>query len=242
MNMKTWFLVAVAVLANASASRAIPIFSPGYIYLGEGNSSAEPFARGSDSMRFQQVYGVDDFLGIPQGGMITRITFRGDGQTGHPFDEVIGSVQINLSTTTKAPDGLSTIFSENVGANDTIVFGPGPLRVIGEGGVSGQVSWGPVIYLAQPFYYSPSLGNLLLDIRTFTGGGPVPLDAVAYVGDSVSILGSGEVNAPTGYAYTLGLATAFEITPVPEPGVAVLVGLGVLALGARACFKHGKES
>src|SRR5678815_4864698 len=99
--------------------------------------------------------------------MITAIRFfyRNDG-----FLNVdITSLQINLSTTSKGPDGLSTVFSENIGANETVVFGPRPAR-FGPGSPLPEYTF----QLDEPFFYDPSAGNLLMDVRNFSGGlGPM---------------------------------------------------------------------
>ena len=80
------------------------------------------------------------------------------------------SVQVNLSTTTRGPDQLSSMFSENVGANDTVVYS-GQLNTDLIGGkYGGPTSWDFEIYpLAKAFLYNPDAGNLLLDVRIFQG-------------------------------------------------------------------------
>ena len=73
-------------------------------------------------------------------------------------------MQINLSTTTERADGLSPIFSENVGADDTVVFGPASWFFPANAGGFFQPS--------RPFRYNPLLGNLLMDVRILDGSGP----------------------------------------------------------------------
>src|SRR6266487_4680604 len=112
------------------------------------------------SVRYQQVYGSTDFQasGVPA-WRITDIIFSTGGG---PLDVNLVNVQINLSTTQKRPDGLSTIFSENVGSDDTVVFS-GSLHLLnGQGD-----SYGTFISLQRSFDYDWHAGNLLLEVRNF---------------------------------------------------------------------------
>src|SRR5439155_473356 len=91
-----------------------------------GGNSADnlPFA---NNYRLQQVCDASQFSAIaPSGGWINAIYFRVDGGV---FTATDPSMQVNLSTTSKGPDGLSSVFAENVGSDDKIVFGPGALTL-----------------------------------------------------------------------------------------------------------------
>ena len=102
-------------------------------------------------MRYQQVYAAADFVNIiPEGGMISHLRFFVDPSSfGFPTGP-LRKIQVNLSTTSKAVDGLSTVFSDNIGANNTTVFGAGSLLFLND----------MTIPLSTPFYYNPQLGNL----------------------------------------------------------------------------------
>lgn len=206
---------------------------------GPGNSSlAGPF-NPSPSSRLQQVYGHggDGFgpISTNYGYLIEGVYFRLDESAG-PFNETFPSVQVDLSTTSRSPDGLSTLFSENIGADQTTVFGPGPLHL------SGTLSGFTVGFMFErSFLYDPAAGNLLLDIRNFGPGNASPLDAFAVVGDSVSTVSNGlDVNAPAGGLATHGLATMFwvDIVPVPEPSAFALLLVGLLGLSWRLHRVH----
>jgi len=143
----------------------------------------------SKPMRYQQVFDASQFSRLnPGGGLINRIAFRGHGP-GIPFTGAVPQLQVNLSTTTKSPDGLSSIFGENVGPNDTQVFsGPFQAAVTFSGD---PTNFEVVINFTTPFYYDPAKGNLLLDVRNLQGGAEVPpndqeLDGTTASGDSVS--------------------------------------------------------
>src|SRR6202030_775909 len=124
----------------------------------------------------------------PGGGLINSIAFRGHGP-GTPFTGTVPQLQVNLSTTTKTPDGLSSTFAKSVGADDTQVFsGPFQTAVTFTGD---PTNFEVVINFTTPFYYDPGKGNLLLDVRNLQGGTEVPpndqeLDGTTENGDSVS--------------------------------------------------------
>jgi hypothetical protein len=76
----------------------------------------------NNSVRYQQVYSASQFPSTSP-LEITQIAFRPDGADTDPsliirFD----SVRIDLSTTSKTPSTLSTVFASNVGADDVTVF------------------------------------------------------------------------------------------------------------------------
>ena len=230
--MKTLALIcfAAGTLVSVEALGAVGVyFPPEAVIVRDGNSSlAGPFNT-STSSRLQQVYAHDAFPdpGFPAAFLIHGIYFRVDENAG-AFDETFPSVQVTLSTTSRGPDGLSTLFSENIGPDQTTVFGPGPLHLSGAG------SGFPVGFMFERTYlYDPSAGNLLVDIRNFGPGNASVLDAFNVLGDSVSIVGNEEVNSPTGSRLTRGLATMFwvDIVPIPEPGAGALLLLGLLAVG-----------
>lgn len=71
------------------------------------------------NVRLQEVYSATHFPSEPI--VITELRFRRDtAQT--PFATTIPSIQFSLSTTTKSPDALSSVFAENLGTNTTVVF------------------------------------------------------------------------------------------------------------------------
>jgi hypothetical protein len=140
-------------------------------------------------IRYQQVFDAAQFSRLtPGGGLINRIAFRGHGP-GVPFTGTVAQLQVNLSTTSKTPDGLSSTFADNVGVDDTQVFsGPFSTAITFTGD---PTNFEVVINFTTPFFYNPVKGNLLLDIRNSQGGVEVPpndqeLDGTSASGDSVS--------------------------------------------------------
>jgi hypothetical protein len=62
-------------------------------------------------MRCQQVYDASQFSQVPtNGGFVTVIYFRVDSFGGYGFGETLPNIQINLSTTGRSADALSTNF------------------------------------------------------------------------------------------------------------------------------------
>ncbi len=177
----------------------------------EGNSgNFNPFNKGTNTMRYQQVYAASQFGTVPVGGAwITAIAFRADAGWGG-FATTLPAIQINLSTTAKAPDGLSVTFTNNVGANDTVVFN-GPLT-LSSAATGNPRAFDIVIPLTTPFFYNPAAGNLLLDVRNTGGGLTTQFDAVNANGDSVSRVDGVPASATSGDPPdSLGLVTQFTL-------------------------------
>lgn len=193
------------------------------------------------SMRYQQAYGASEFGSSPV--LITQILFRPDGNFGSAFNTILPSVQINLSTTSQAIDGLSSVFANNVGSDDTVVLSQGPLSLSSSDspGPGNTRAFDIVINLDTAFLYDPSQGNLLLDVRNFGAGSTTQFDAV-FANDSVSRGYYGNVNAPSGTTDTAGLVTAFTTDSViPEPTTIFVWSLLGLTAGG-ICYKRRRSS
>lgn len=234
----------------AGLAHATVVTTPIGLSGAEGNANnSEPFnigALGLDSQRYQQVFAASEFSALSGPELITQILFRPDGTTGYAFSSTLPNVQIDLSTTAKVPDGLSTVFANNGGGNDTVVFsGALALSSAFTGPAGGPKDFDIIITLMTPFLYDPTAGNLLLDIRNFGGGRTTNFDAQFGVGDSVSRLLANGVGDPTGFEDSLGLVTQFVTAApnqVPEPSTFALVPLGLMLLGLarRRCAKSGR--
>jgi len=169
------------------------------------------------TMRYQQVYNATLFSNVnPANIFVTTLTiFLGNNVIGW----TVPSMQINLSTTAKSAASLSLVFGENVGMDDTVVFGPH--SNLFPGGL--QYAEQP-IHFDRPFRYNPILGNLLLDVRVFDGSGfidprnPSPaLDAYSSPTDEVARAWATNVTASAASgADTLGLFTVIQFSPVPS--------------------------
>lgn len=170
------------------------------------------------SMRYQQVYNASLFTNVDSSLIyISTFTFYLDDFGSGSFAWTITNMQVNLSTTQRAADQLSTNFIENVGADDTVVFGPAR-HDFPDGPPHNRL---PILF-DRPFRYDPSSGNLLLDIRIYNGDGPldmnVPqLNAYNSPSDESSRIWATNVEATAADRVdTTGLDTVIQFSGVPR--------------------------
>jgi hypothetical protein len=152
--------------------------------------------------------------------IITELRFRPDSSAGQAFTTTLASIQFNLSTTTRNPDALSTTYANNVGFDDTVVFS-GALNISSEfiGPPGGSKNFDIIIPLSVPFLYNPAAGNLLLEVRNFSGSSTASaLGGGAIPGDAASRLGGG-LASPTGGADSAVEALQVVYTPTNQPPV-----------------------
>ena len=170
------------------------------------------------SSRYQQVYKASAFSSIDQqGSWITGLFWVSEPASSQgAWGAELPSTEISLGVTPLEPDHLSTDFAQNLGTNLTTVFSRGPL-VLDSGGRNSAVD----VKFQTPFFYNPSEGNLLLEIKNYepTCCFGIPqqsvgaLDAYNVAGDEISRVYTYDVNAATGFADTLGLTTYFVFAP-----------------------------
>jgi len=236
--MKTLMIVAAAMIGCRLARAAIGFSVPSSAVSNTGNSAlAAPFNT-TTSSRLQQVYGASAFptLAPDSAFLIHTMLFRTDEGELTEGNATL-TVEVHLSTTSRAPDALSTTFSQNVGPDDAAVFGLAPLNL----------RWATsqfftAIPLDQGFVYNPAAGNLLLDIRNYTPSTFPELDAYDIVGDSMSVV-LGRADTISGFATSSrGLATFFtvDIVPVPEASTVTLFLVGLLAVGWK--LRRGRRA
>ncbi len=178
----------------------------------------EAFGSGvlASEQRLQEVYGAANF---PPGGLhITEIRFRPDYFYGKPFSNEVVHLEIRLSTTEAPPDGLSGDFSQNIGADETLVFS-GSITLSSQftGPAGGPKDFDIAIPFTTPFTYGPADGNLLVDIRNFTGSSASALSGFSSDGDQASRLYAASANASDGSVDSGADALQLVYTPTAAP-------------------------
>jgi hypothetical protein len=135
--------------------------------------------------------------------LIQEIRYRPSATYGVAFTSTIPNLQLNLSTTGANPEGLSTTFANNRGANDTVVFqGPITLSSRFVGSAGGPKAFDIVFPLRNAFLYDPTAGNLLIELRNFSNNQSSHLDVAGTAGDGAGRMFSVDPNATTGAADT----------------------------------------
>ena len=192
-------------------------------------------------MVYEQVFASNQFSGPIT---IGEMDLRNGVFVNEAFTSTISDIQIFLSTTSAAPDALSTTFASNLGPNNTEVYnGSLTLSSANGAGPGGTHAFDIRIVFQTPFTYNPGAGNLLLFVDNISGAnaavGADFFDAQNTTGDSISrVFGAeGSPSATTGTADSSGLIVQFDpvSSSVPEPATYGTVGvaLGLAALRLR---------
>ena len=93
------------------------------------------------------------------GGWVTAILFRVDASAGHPFTATMHNFQLNLSTTQRSPDDLSTVFSQNVGSDDALVMEPQSLQLFSNGEEERQLLMSYLTFVKPPSFTIPPVAT-----------------------------------------------------------------------------------
>jgi hypothetical protein len=118
--------------------------------------------------------------------VIREIRWRPSARYGQAFSTTISNFQVNLSTTRRAPTGLSSVLASNVGLDDTVVFqGALSLSSAFSGPAGGPKAFDMVLLLSTPFRYDPAAGNLLVDIRNVSGSTATFVDVASGAGGQI---------------------------------------------------------
>jgi hypothetical protein len=149
----------------------------------------------------------------------------------------VTNLQVNISTTSKKADELRPVFAENVGPDETVAFVGTNYIPTGHWGLPTcprPPGYGNPIILDVPFYFNPTYGNLMLELRV-SGVQPYPgppwqvpswwtdgglpynkLDAQTLPGDSISRAAAFSLTTNTAEVVeTSGLVTIFNFATTP---------------------------
>ncbi len=240
--MKRLFAVATVAafgLASSALAGLLEQVVPNANFDVEGNTNnVIPFFFFAGGAHYQQVYANSQFSSFGGPRLITEIVFRPDSDFGEPYSHTLSDIEVRLSSTAAAPDGLSPIFANNVGADDALVYdGAITFSTLDLPGPGNTRAFDVTITLQIGFLYDPTLGrNLLLEVRNRDLDDNFALerimDAENTQGDSVSRLfafGPDSTTATT--VDSLGLITRFQ--HIPGPGALALLGAAGLAIRRR---------
>ena len=181
-------------------------------------------------IHYQQVYAASLFSALPpQGAFLTYAAFIVDcSSTGAGR---ASNFEMRTSTTSRGPDELDSLFAENTGDDEVLEFKSALFSFGQNSAPSCPESRGAVglMLFEIPFFYHPSKGNLLIDIRHsgFVYSNPdrmnPPLaDSQKELGDGISRLAALSLSASTAEIMdTEGLVTYFEFWPTPALKISV---------------------
>lgn len=227
---------AFIALGTVSAAQALTLVAPNAQATVEGNGSSD-FLSANYSTRQQQVFGASQFSSLAGPQYINQISFRPDANAG-AFTSNTPNIRISLSTTQSVPDGLSSIFSQNTGANNTLVYDGSILVTSANAAPAAEPNNFDInLNLQTPFLYDPSQGNLLLDLSSNEGinNFDALIDSTVVPGDSTSGVyfsrfgaNPNPATATTGVVATAGLVTQFTTSATEEQHLFLL----------RPCLQH----
>jgi hypothetical protein len=217
-----------ASMIPTSAAANIIIGNPD---LGSGNSN--PFGNPGTlwGPEYQQVYASSDFSGPIT---IRDLEFFNTQLLGGSPDS--GSYTISLSTTSAQVDNLDfTTLSNNIGANNTVVF-TGSLPSL----VGGELH----LVLSNPFTYNPVSGNLLIDVVSSDAGNTdTKLFLDAMNGDANGIFSRTYSTSGGSFNSGWGLVTGFSTGgAVPEPSTWAMILFGFASLGLCGLSADAQKS
>ena len=224
------FLILCMFLTIDTNAQLTTIYTPPGSHFVDGNSSFD----GSPGYGFQQVFPAEWFSDLPKGGgVIKQVIFRSDSSIFGQRDWAgnVTGVEIGVSTIQKTSASLSPIFAQNLGGDRTLLSKTTDIFLLSNlPGGTGNASEFSLSFGSNKdgFFYDPSAGNLLLDIRGL--GFPFALDAYTSAENVSVTFSSIDHSFSQGKLLQKGLVVLFAFYPVPEPTRVGLFALGVISL------------
>lgn len=234
---RTWAAIAACVLCSLVAKAGTIVVPDEFTGQAGMGSNSAPFSY--ENTRYQQIFSSLEFT---QPLSLTGMAFR-PGTTFLLSSEINFDAEVRLSVTATAPNAMSTVYANNLGATTTTVYqGTTHSLISGTTLPDGSTPFELIFAFSTPFSYDPAQGNLLFEIWTGTtiSGGPLP--GMDMIGSHPIPVGRvyGDRGLSSGYADTAGLIVQFTYadgpvgggggeggggTAVPEPASWLLTGL-----------------
>ncbi len=159
-----WLALTFLYLAGLRLEAATLVLPPDCAGV-DGNSMYANTAPPATGGRCQELYTASCFAGV-KAGVVVRMACRPDRTVTAPRTVVLRGYELRLSTTQRAPGGLSSRFDDNLGPDATLVFsGDITWNTDGSGAAAGPRGFDYVVNFQHPFVYDPTKGNLLLEWR-----------------------------------------------------------------------------
>ncbi|MBE7503634.1 MAG: hypothetical protein HS113_25760 [Verrucomicrobiales bacterium] len=161
-------LVLALALATSGCAvlRGQEIVVPNALAEQDGNTaSTTPGDDNQSGIRIQYLLDASQFQALSGPAYLTGFASRPDRTPGASGPKTI-TVQVYASTTTRTLAQMSTRFSENIGADRTLVF-DGTLTLSSENlpGPGNTRQFDYAYPFTTPFLYDPAAGNLVLELQ-----------------------------------------------------------------------------
>ncbi len=235
--------VALALTRVPAAAEVIRVVSPPSVENAEGDLSITP---DRTPIRIQYLIPASDFAGLPASHrFIASFNFRSDRTQTQSVDWTMPHEKIWLSTTNL--NSLTAVFETNHGPDKTLVFdGAVTYPLLGTGPPDGPRDFADGMRLPTPFYYDPSVGNLVIELQDFDKNYPIPasVDLVTIHSDDIrTMLSVGDPSAASGFILP-NIVVPFRFEMVPEPStfaLGVVCGCAALFGATRRPYKKSRS-
>jgi hypothetical protein len=209
------FMLAFAFMGLANpALHSQDVVVPNDLAESDGNTAFTTPEGTVNGLRFMDMYDASQFQALARPAYLTGFSLRPDEVPGASGPRTIRA-RIYVSTTRRSLADFSTQFSENLGADNTLVFdgtlvvrtdnlpGPGNTRQF-------DYAW----TFTTPFLYDPSVGNLVVDVQILqSSGSATRLDGVLGSEVSRQLSAPGSATATSGQFSGGGNVTRFSFEP-----------------------------
>jgi hypothetical protein len=151
--------------------RSQTIVAPNELAETDGNTSSTTPTGTDNGTRVMYMYDASQFQALSRPAYLTGFALRPD-QTIGPSGPRTGTFKIYVSSTRRSMDQFSTRFSDNIGADNTLVFdGTLTFSTKNQSGPGNTLQFDYVFPFSTPFLYDPTAGNLVVDLQIIQGQG-----------------------------------------------------------------------